>query len=184
MRLAEGDANADQSVSSQPDEKELQARITEEFYKDPEVNDLLDELKEKKQHLEHARKVARQPHEPSRVAAQEEVNKVVTQYQEMWDRKYKQIRGRLLGLVAIGDDSARSESIAELRNKVAALKKKKEKQAAQLKVMQVEQKETNDDTFEATYLNYQISSLRWRGGPGQEKPRTTQVRGHSGPVSR
>ena len=34
------------------------------------------------------------------------------------------------------------------------LTKKKEKQTELFKVMQVEQKESNDDTFEATYLDH------------------------------
>ena len=43
------------------------------------------------------------------------------------------------------------------------LAKKKEKQTALFKEMQVDQKESNDDTFEATYLNHEIASrMNWQ----------------------
>ena len=114
---------------------------------------------EKNEQLQHARERSRQPNDPSRVAAQREVEKLQNQYKATWEGKYAQTRDRLLGLSDRVEGSPRSESIAELRNKVAALLKQKEKQAAQLKVMEAEQTATNDDTFEATYLDHQISSL-------------------------
>ena len=46
-----------------------------------------------------------------------------------------------------------------MEQKVDALKKKKEKETELFKVVEVDQKVTNDDTFEATYLNHQINSL-------------------------
>ena len=49
--------------------------------------------------------------------------------------------------------------IQALEQKVDSLKKMKEKQLELFKVLQVEQKATNDDTFEAAYLDHQVASL-------------------------
>ena len=50
-------------------------------------------------------------------------------------------------------------AIQELEQKVGALKEKKARLAELFKVIQVEQKASNDDSFEASYLNHQIQSL-------------------------
>ena len=49
--------------------------------------------------------------------------------------------------------------IQELEQKVEALKQKKTKLSELFKAIQVEQKATNDDTFEAGYLAHQVQSL-------------------------
>ena len=51
-------------------------------------------------------------------------------------------------------------AIQELEQKVETLKKKKAKLTELFKVIQVEQKATNDDTFEAAFLSHQVQSLQ------------------------
>ena len=46
-----------------------------------------------------------------------------------------------------------------MKQRIEGLKKVKEKQTELFKAMEVDQKATNDDTFEAVYLNYQLNSL-------------------------
>jgi polysaccharide biosynthesis transport protein len=140
----------------QVDEKELSARIEEQFHKDPDVQALVGDIEELHEQLEHTKKLARQRNEPARLAVQEQVDKMENKYKKLWNTKYKEIRQRLNGT---SSESKAPEAIEELKLKVAALTKKKERQAEHFKLMQVEQKKTNDDTFEATYLNYQVSSL-------------------------
>ena len=161
VRLGGADANGTDGDKANIDEEQLQERIQAEFSKDPEVQELIGELKEKIEYLDHANELARQANDPSRIAARKEVAKLQKQYNALWAQRYTELKDRLLGLGGTSGLTAggTSESIADLKLKVAALNKRKEKQTAQLKVMQVEQKETNDDTFEATYLTHQVSSL-------------------------
>jgi polysaccharide biosynthesis transport protein len=151
--------NAPNEARSEEDEQAsetgLEARIQEEFFKEPDVQALIDESNEKKEQLDHAKDRARQPTDPARIAAQKAVDKIEKQYKSLWEQKYKEILKRLTG----GADPHSSETIADLKLKVNELTKLKEKMAEQFKVMQVEQRETNEDTFEATYLSHQIDSL-------------------------
>ena len=57
------------------------------------------------------------------------------------------------------------------------LKKKKEKQVELFKKMQTDQNLTNDDTFEAGYLNYQISSLQDGEEQVKKNLETIELRG-------
>ena len=62
-----------------------------------------------------------------------------------------------------GSRSAQSpESIRDLDLKFALLTRKKEKQAELFKAMKVEQQATNDDTFDATFLDYEIRKMQSR----------------------
>ena len=51
-------------------------------------------------------------------------------------------------------------AIEQLEQRVDTLKKKKARLAEVFKMIQVEQKVTNDDTFEAAYLSHQVQSLQ------------------------
>ena len=157
--LAASEANAKEPEQRPQDDRELDARIIEEFNKNPDVLSLVNDLNEKREYLEHTKGVARQSHDPARIAAQQEVAKLEKQYRLIWEQSYETIRLRLR---AVGDGSADghpTESTGQLSARVAELKRLKEKQAALFKDMQIEQKESNDDTFEATYLTKQIDSL-------------------------
>jgi succinoglycan biosynthesis transport protein ExoP len=151
-----------QAIDEVPD---LEARITEEFQSDPAVQTLISELKEKGSYLDHLKELTRQNHDPALIAAQKEVAKLKKEYEGVWQQMYKPLRARVQNGLGASDRAAADhpiETVAELKLKVDALIKRKEKQAALFKNMQVEQKETNDDTFEATYLGKQIDSLmKW-----------------------
>jgi polysaccharide biosynthesis transport protein len=71
--------------------------------------------------------------------------------------KYPEILSRLT--VGSAGDTQSLQKIQELEQKIEEIKKVKEKQAELFKTMQVDQSTTNDDTFEAVYLNYQLNSL-------------------------
>ena len=135
-----------------------QARIEEEFKRDPDVLALMQEFDETREHLDHLKRNVRQPHDAARVAAQNQFNKLQREYNDLWTSKYSAILKRLT-LDPIGDTQSLAV-IAELEQKVDTLKKKKARLAEVFKGIQVEQKVTNDDTFEASFLSHQVQSLQ------------------------
>ncbi len=156
--VADGDATSTGFDLASQEEKKLQARIQAEFQKDPEVQDLIDELTAKQDQLtKNIRDLVFRPGDLSRREAQKEVENLKRQYSSLWEKKYGEIRKQLTR--TSGEDAASDKHIAELKAKVFELLKLKGKQTARLKDIQVEQRNQNDDTFEATYLNHQISSL-------------------------
>jgi polysaccharide biosynthesis transport protein len=144
-----------QSVDAQQ-----RVRVEEEFKRDPEVVSFMQEFEETREHLEHLKESVRQPHDPARVAAQKHFDELQREYKDLWTSKYPII---LRGLTASPvDDTHSLAAIEELEQKVDTLKKKKAGLAELFKVVQVEQKVTNDDTFEASFLSHQIQSLQSR----------------------
>jgi len=135
------------------------AQVEEEFKRDPDVLDFMREFEETREHLEHLKQSVRQPHDAARVAAQKHCDKLQREYNDLWTSKYPVILKRLTGGDPIGDTHSLA-AIEELEQKVDTLKKKKAKLAELFKVIQVEQKVTNDDTFEASFLGHQIQSLQ------------------------
>jgi polysaccharide biosynthesis transport protein len=165
---------ASQQSRQEGNEQQL-AHIREEFNKDPEVLALKQEFDKMRAHLDRIKKNVRQPHDPARVAAQNQFDKLQEEYRVLWEEKYPEILKRLAAPVQHKDSLAR---IQELVQKVDALKKKKEKEIELFKVMEVDQKLTNDDTFEATYLNHQVSSLL--SGEEQVKKNLEQLKWEAG----
>jgi polysaccharide biosynthesis transport protein len=142
--------------SAQPADDQQLALVKEEFNKDSDVVALRQEIDETREHLERLKRNVRQAHDPARVAAQNQFDKLQEEYNDLWESKYPEILDKLTG--GMGDTQSLA-SIKELEQKVDALKKQKEKQVEYFKVVQVEQKATNDDTFEATFLDRQVESL-------------------------
>ena len=128
-----------------------------EFKKDPDVLALKQEIDDTREHLDRIKRNVRQAHDPARVAAQKQFDKLQQEYDDLWKSKYPEILGRLTG-DPVGDTQSLA-SIQELEQKIDSLKKGKEKQTELFKVMEVDQKSTNNDTFDAGYLNYQLNSL-------------------------
>lgn len=151
---------ADKANKQSPlDEQKLETRIKEEFNKDPEVQALVSEIHEVRDHLEHAKKLLRQTADPALREAQKRLAKMENQHKLLWEQKYAEIRGRLTAATGV---EASGDSVRELKSKVDRLMKKKEKLAAIFKELQVYQKESNDDTFEATFLNHELATrMNW-----------------------
>jgi capsular exopolysaccharide synthesis family protein len=141
---------------TQSTDRQQQALVAEEFKKDPDVLEFMREYDETREHLEHLKRNVRQPHDAARLAAQNQFDKLQKEYNALWASKYPAILERLTtGPIANTQVLA---AIEELEQKVDALKKKKAGLAERFKVIQVEQKVTNDDTFEAAFLSHQIQS--------------------------
>jgi succinoglycan biosynthesis transport protein ExoP len=154
---------ASQEESQQPRQAvdaQLRARIDEVFKKDPDVVALKQEIEDTGEHLDRIKRNVRQAHDAARVAAQNHFDKLQQEYTDLWESKYPEILSRLTAGSA--GDTQSLQKIQDLEQKIEEIKKVKERQAELFKTMQVEQKTTNDDTFEAVYLNYQLNSLLTR----------------------
>jgi polysaccharide biosynthesis transport protein len=146
---------ASQQSTQEGSEQQL-ARIEEEFKKDRDVLALKQEIDKISDHLGRIKQNVRRSDDPARMAAQKHFEKLNAEYEDLWKEKYPEIKKRLAAPVKHTELLAR---IQELVQKVDTLKKKKEKEIEHFKAVEVDQKLTNDDTFEATYQNYQLSSL-------------------------
>jgi capsular exopolysaccharide synthesis family protein len=140
------------------DEGQLRARIVEEFQKSPDVVTLLKEIDDTREQLDYIKRNVRRPDDPSRVRAQNQVNKLQKEYENLWSAKYHKIRAQLSG----AGGTQLPDSIRDVEFKIASLKKKKEKQAEMFKAVDLEHKVSNDDTFEATILDYQVRKFQHR----------------------
>jgi polysaccharide biosynthesis transport protein len=134
------------------------ARVTEEFTRDPEVIALKQEVEETQTHLERLKGNVRQSHDPAVVSAQRQLNKLEQEYKYLWNSKYQEIVDRLS--MRPGDNAQLLIAIQEFEQKVETLKKKKAKLTDLFKVLELEQKTTNDDTFEAAFLSHEVQSLQ------------------------
>jgi polysaccharide biosynthesis transport protein len=146
-------ANRDEQQGEQVD-AELEERIEEEFTKDPQVAGLIDEIDRVKEEHQDAKKKARQATDPGAKYAQRQLASLMKKYQTLWDSKYDGLKKQLTG------GSGRAfEKISELRAKVAELKENKAKLAKIINQMKVDDKDKNKDTFDASFLNYELTSL-------------------------
>jgi capsular exopolysaccharide synthesis family protein len=141
---------------SQELDKQLEARIQEEFLKDPDVVALKNEIDEAEKQLKHTKKVARLSNDPARRAAEEQCLNLRTEYEELWKTKYDEIHQRLVAEVT---GPQPRETISELELKVKLLKKKKDAHKKLLEQLKVDRKATNNDTFIFAYENHELTSL-------------------------
>ena len=121
----------------------------------PNVIALKQEFEETREQLEHLKRNTRQEHDPARSVAQMQFDKLRHEYADLWTSKYPEILERLATA-----DAPSLAAIQELEQKVETLKKKKARLTDVFRVMKVEQKETNDDAFETTFLSHQVQSLQ------------------------
>ena len=136
--------------------RDLVARIEAEFLKEPAVAELADEIEKVQNHLDHNKSLARQANEPSTRAATKQLQKLNERYVMLWKSKYEEIGERL----RLASGAVHSlASIKELELKIAMLMKRKERQTSLLEKVEFKQKGSSEDTFDAAYLNYQLSSL-------------------------
>jgi polysaccharide biosynthesis transport protein len=144
---------------SQQVDTHLEERIQEEFQTDPQVVAILEETEKIREQLEQIRRNTRKANDPARTYHQNKLDNLEKKYNNLWQQKYPKLKNRLK-IAAGGAPSL--ESIRELELKREQLRKKKVKQAELFKKMERDQNATNDDTFEASYLDYQIKRLQSR----------------------
>jgi capsular polysaccharide biosynthesis protein len=152
-------SQAEKEQRSQEVDEQREDRIVEEFEKDSEVTALRGDIDNLLKHIDHLKQTVRKSNDQSLLAAKNEYDRLLKKYESLWNKKYREIGKRL----RLGAQAANSlQSVEDLKLKIKLLNKKKESQTKLFKAMDFQQKETNDDTFEATYLDYQIRKLQGR----------------------
>ena len=146
----------DPGRESKQDEEQMERRIREEFVRDPEIVALGEEIATAVEQRDHAKSMARQANDPARRAAEMKYEKLMAEYEELWEIKRKEI-GERLKTGTMGPQSL--ESINDLRLKLQSLKDQKAKQAKRFSKLKVDEKVANDDAFEATFLNHELEVL-------------------------
>src|SRR5262249_49375390 len=82
----------------QPGGKELEARILEEFQKDPEVVELVNEINKLQDQFDKVKKTVRRPGDPALQGPLTLLRKLTKEHnEELWPRKHEEIRQKLLG---------------------------------------------------------------------------------------
>jgi succinoglycan biosynthesis transport protein ExoP len=160
----------DLSREQNQDDGQRLALIEEQFRKDPEVVALKKEIDDTSERIELVKRGARQGGDAALVAARDHLGKLKNEYKELWNFKYVELLKELTGPFS---DKQSLAAIQDLEQKLEQLKKKKEKQVELFKKLQIDRNLTNDDTFEAAYLSYQLSSLQ--NGEEQVKKNLVQL---------
>jgi uncharacterized protein involved in exopolysaccharide biosynthesis/glycerol-3-phosphate cytidylyltransferase-like family protein len=146
-------------------DRELEDRIKDVFYADPEVSALAKEIRRVEDELYRIkllRKASARSGEggdPARLSAQKEHAKLATEWKELWAIKSVEIRKRL----EVG--AARQpqvDPIASLEQTIKVLKEKRAAYAEMYKKMEVEQKANNDESFKFSYVQQELTSLLGR----------------------
>ena len=146
----------DNTQLSPPDDEDLEARIKDEFHKDPVVVAHIGELADTKEQADRAKGVARKSNDPARRAVEKQYKKLSQQYEALWQAKYPEIKERLKLTVTTPQ---LPQTINELKIKITMLKKKRENQVQMLDAVKIESKTTSSDTLNAMLLNRELSSL-------------------------
>ncbi len=149
---ASNSENGEQGSSA---DAEFTALIEAEFMKDPEVVSLVGEIAEAKDQLENTKDKVRQSNDPSLIAINKKLHKLMDQYENLWEAKYKEIHQRLSGV-----SRPSLSAISELRLQVAILRHKKDRQTKNFEQIKVDNKVANTDTLESTLLNHKLSNLQ------------------------
>ncbi len=110
---------------------------------------LIGEITEARDHLENTKDKVRQSNDPSLLAINKKLHKLMDQYENLWEAKYKEIHQRLRGV-----SRPSLSAISELRLKVAMLKQKKDRQTKNFEQIKLENKAANTDTFQSMLLNH------------------------------
>jgi hypothetical protein len=124
-------------ASSPTADEDLDILIEGEFRIDPEVANLIGEITEIRNRLEHVKETTKQSHDPAAIVLHKRHAKLMDKYENLWKNKFDEIRQKL----SDGADTSPSRlTIGELRKKVAALKNKKESLTMRLEQLDVKNK--------------------------------------------
>jgi polysaccharide biosynthesis transport protein len=158
-KLAVLEQAAKKNVSGEqgPSGEDLEAQIAAAFKKDPEVAGLMAEIREALEQLEHAKEMARQPHDAAALAAHKHHGKLMARYKDLWEIRHDEI---LQDLQGANSSSALASTINDLTLKVAALKDKKERQIKNFEKVEFKNRAANTESFQSTMLNHTLISLQ------------------------
>ena len=147
---------------TQQEMEQLEARIKEEFWSDPEVQPLVDTIHEARDAWERARTIARRNDDPAVVVAARQVKKLDQAWDELWQRKHGELRERLLAEAQGPDQTpvALAVRVRELEASIDQVRKKREEMQTMAKNLKVERTTQNSEQLQATLLKEDLTYLK------------------------
>jgi BlaR1 peptidase M56 len=120
LAAAKGDERTKQRAA------QLEERIKEEFKEDPDVQRLIEQINEARDKLEKNQELARDHSDPAIREVQQLYNKLVAQWNALWEEKHDEIKDRLQS----GDKDQRPEAwekrVKQLETAIEQTKKKRD----------------------------------------------------------
>lgn len=155
-RLEAQKGQQESDLQAQPDDNELEDRVKEAFYDDPDVKALSSEMKKIEDEVNRNKGVIRRGGDRALQAAKGELAKLNKEWTELWETKSAELRKRLR-ITTSGRSPA--DTIGELRYKIKMLGEEKTGYKKMYEQMKGEQKTTNDDSFQFAYAQQELTSL-------------------------
>jgi capsular exopolysaccharide synthesis family protein len=145
-------------TSNEKNDGLLDQKVIFTFKADPDVAPVIDQIRETEDELKHNIGIAKKGHDPSRVAAQRQLQALHQQYKKLWNEKRDLIRQRLLveTSAVIPEDR---ESVAELRKLIATEETKKASIQTLLSKFSLDKTASQEDALEANQLRKKLESL-------------------------
>jgi polysaccharide biosynthesis transport protein len=154
---------------SQVEDQKLEARIKEEFLKDPDVRALTESIKEAQDALKQAQRKARQADDPSVRAADDEVKARMQEWNELWRQKRAEIAERLQDTFESQRPEVWAEKVAELEATLNQLTTKQGSLKAMISKLEVKGTTQNSEQLQASILTQDLTYLKRLQGTIGEK---------------
>jgi polysaccharide biosynthesis transport protein len=158
-RLAIQAGEQDAKPQVRQDAPNLEKLVEQEFYRDQDVSALSNEIEKFKDEVNRLKHLARKSTDRALQAAQQQLAKLQTDWNDLWNDKSAGIRQRLRSGI---DNRSSPESLATintLQAKVSSLKEKKAALASMYEQMTVERRQNNDESFRFAYAQRELDNL-------------------------
>jgi capsular exopolysaccharide synthesis family protein len=144
------------------EDAQLEARIEEEFKKDPAAQPLIDEIHEAEKALDGARRKARQAGDPAVVHADRHRRDLLKQWQELWAQRHDEIKEQLQASGETQDlrPAVWKDKVADLEALVDQLKQKRADMRTMIQNLKVESTNQSGEQLRAQTLTHDLSYLR------------------------
>ncbi len=156
-------------------DEELQTRIAMEFRRIPAVAQVLADIDATDAELAHNVSIARRTYDPAVTATKKRRSQLEDRHNALWRQHYEEIRAAVLAAASAptpgAGEAATPEalSMTELQAKVTMLRSQRNAIVDLLRSMEIETKQSNNETFRAGRLQAEIQILRGRIEPVHKK---------------
>jgi polysaccharide biosynthesis transport protein len=151
---------AQQEREAHPPNDGLEGRIEEEFLNEPEAASLVAQMTEAEDQLRDIKSKARMDNDPARLVAERQIRTLKQKWEKLWRERHDKIEKILLADDQNMQPDVWEEKIVELEVRLEKLKTKKASLAERIKVLEVQQKVGNSETFNATMASQELASLQ------------------------
>jgi succinoglycan biosynthesis transport protein ExoP len=161
-RLAQAQelSNAEGERRSALESQQREELIRENFKNDPDARELLLQIREARKAVTEAKRKARQPSDPSIVAASAHWRSLNQQWTELWEQKHDEIAATLVAEGADQRPEVLGAKTQELESLVKELESKREKLKEMLRSLEIKNTNRNSDEFRATILTQDLAYLK------------------------